>query len=285
MSHIDNNLLISITNGASGLSPILEKVGRFITENPDFVMRHTISELADSIDTSEGSITRFCRAFGFKGFSDFRTALAMEQGAARSEDSASNESEEVAPVLASIRDSNAIVDSQELKAAADWLNSLNSIAIYAVGTAVPVALFLQMNLINMGKAASFIDRSYPAAMPLLADSQKTGIIVVHSEQASADMMQALSLAKQQGVKILSLTRGTFAPLARLSDWNLQAAVALQGEGESGFAEIAGAMMVADRILSALEEQDERYAEYRKAHQKRIFSIESVANKLSEYFMS
>jgi DNA-binding MurR/RpiR family transcriptional regulator len=283
MSQIDNNLLISIRNGASGLSPILEKVGRFITENPDFVMRHTISELADSIDTSEGSITRFCRAFGFKGFSDFRTALAMEQGAARSEDH--GESEEIAPVLASIRDSNAIVDSQELKAAADWLNTLNSIAIYAVGTAVPVALFLQMNLINMGKAASFIDRSYPAAMPLLADSQKTGIIVVHSEQASADMMQALSLAKQQGVKILSLTRGTFAPLARLSDWNLQAAVALQGEGESGFAEIAGAMMVADRILSALEEQDERYAEYRKAHQKRIFSIESVANKLSEYFMS
>lgn len=285
MSQIDNNLLISIRNGASGLSPILEKVGRFITENPDFVMRHTISELADSIDTSEGSITRFCRAFGFKGFSDFRTALAMEQGAARSEYHGTNESEEIAPVLASIRDSNAIVDSQELKAAADWLNTLNSIAIYAVGTAVPVALFLQMNLINMGKAASFIDRSYPAAMPLLADSQKTGIIVVHSEQASADMMQALSMAKQQGVKILSLTRGTFAPLARLSDWNLQAAVALQGEGESGFAEIAGAMMVADRILSALEEQDERYAEYRKAHQKRIFSIESVANKLSEYFMS
>ncbi|WKW02405.1 MurR/RpiR family transcriptional regulator [Klebsiella oxytoca] len=285
MSQIDNNLLISIRNGASGLSPILEKVGRFITENPDFVMRHTISELADSIDTSEGSITRFCRAFGFKGFSDFRTALAMEQGAARSEDNGINENEEIAPVLASIRDSNAIVDNQELKAAADWLNALNSIAIYAVGTAVPVALFLQMNLINMGKAASFVDRSYPAAMPLLADNQKTGIIVVHTEQASADMMLSLSLAKQQGVKILSLTRGTFAPLARLSDWNLQAAVALQGEGESGFAEIAGAMMVADRILSALEEQDERYAEYRKAHQKRIFSIESVANKLSEYFMS
>ncbi|TXU92614.1 MurR/RpiR family transcriptional regulator [Klebsiella oxytoca] len=285
MSQIDNNLLISIRNGASGLSPILEKVGRFITENPDFVMRHTISELADSIDTSEGSITRFCRAFGFKGFSDFRTALAMEQGAARSEDNGINENEEIAPVLASIRDSNAIVDNQELKAAADWLNALNSIAIYAVGTAVPVAFFLQMNLINMGKAASVVDRSYPAAMPLLADNQKTGIIVVHTEQASADMMQSLSLAKQQGVKILSLTRGTFAPLARLSDWNLQAAVALQGEGESGFAEIAGAMMVADRILSALEEQDERYAEYRKAHQKRIFSIESVANKLSEYFMS
>ncbi|MDU6093209.1 MAG: transcriptional regulator, partial [Staphylococcus lugdunensis] len=69
MSQINTNLLINIRNEAAGLSPILEKVGRFVTENPDFVMRHTITELADSIETSEGSITRFCRAFGFKGFS------------------------------------------------------------------------------------------------------------------------------------------------------------------------------------------------------------------------
>ena len=70
MSQINTNLLINIRNEAAGLSPILEKVGRFVTENPDFVMRHTITELADSIETSEGSITRFCRAFGFKGFSE-----------------------------------------------------------------------------------------------------------------------------------------------------------------------------------------------------------------------
>jgi DNA-binding MurR/RpiR family transcriptional regulator len=101
-------------------------------------------------------------------------------------------------VLASIRDSNTIIDAQELQSAAVWLNALNNIAIYAVGTAVPVALFLQMNLINMGKVASFVDRSYPAAIPISTDRQKTGIIVVHTEQASADMMQALTLAKQQG---------------------------------------------------------------------------------------
>lgn len=282
MSQIDNNLLINIRNEASGLSPILEKVGRFITENPDFVMRHTITQLADSIDTSEGSITRFCRAFGFKGFSDFRTALALEQGAARSDEQGDGET---SAVLASIRDSNAIIDRNELQAVASWLNQLGNIAIYAVGTAVPVALFLQMHLVQMGKIASFIDRSYPTAISPLADNQKTGIIVIHTEQTSTDMMQALSLAKEQGIKILTLTRGSFAQLNRLSDWNLQAAVALQGDGESGFAEIAGAMMVADRILSALEEQDERYVQCRKAHQKRIFSIESVTNKLSEYFMS
>ena len=142
-----------------------------------------------------------------------------------------------------------------------------------------------MNLLKMGKAASFVDRFYLTPASMMVEPQSLGIIVVHTEQTSADMMQALALAKQQGARILSLTRGSSAPLNRLSDWNLQAAVALKGEGEYGFAEIAGAMMVADRLLKALEEQDERYAACRKAHQKSIFSIESVTNKLSEYFMS
>lgn len=282
MSQINPNLLITIRNEVSGLSPILEKVGRFVTENPDFVMHHTITELADSIEASEGSITRFCRAFGFKGFSDFRTALALEQGAARPEEQGN---EEISAVMASIRDSQAIINTQELQAAAAWLHQVSNVAIYAVGTAVPVALFLQMNLLKMGKVASFVDRFYLTPPSTMTDLQSLGIIVIHTEQASADMMQTLALAKQQGARILSLTRGTFAPLSRLSDWNLQAAVALKGEGEHGFAEVAGMMMVTDRLLNALEEQDERYAECRKVHQRSIFSIESVANKLSEYFMS
>ncbi|MDF3007593.1 MAG: putative binding protein [Enterobacter kobei] len=282
MSQINTNLLINIRNEASGLSPILEKVSRFVSENPDFVMRHTITELADSIETSEGSITRFCRAFGFKGFSDFRTALALEQGAARPEVQGN---EDIAAVVTSIRDSHSIINTQELQAAAVWLNQISNVTLYAVGTAVPVALFLQMNLLKMGKAASFVDRFYLTPASMMVEPQSLGIIVVHTEQTSADMMQALALAKQQGARILSLTRGSSAPLNRLSDWNLQAAVALKGEGEYGFAEIAGAMMVADRLLKALEEQDERYAACRKAHQKSIFSIESVTNKLSEYFMS
>ncbi|PWC13025.1 MurR/RpiR family transcriptional regulator [Brenneria corticis] len=282
MNQFDDNLLINIRNEASALSPILEKVGRFIADNPDYAMRHTISELAASIDTSEGSITRFCRAFGFKGFADFRTALALEQGASRAD---REDESEINTVIASIRDSNSIVNSKELAAAAGWLHQLDAIAIYAVGSAVPVALFLQMNLMRIGKASSFIDRLYPATASFFPQTQKTGIITVHTAEVSADMLQVLTLAKQQGARILSITRGSFTPFNKLSDWNLQAAVALNGEGEHGFAEIAGAMMVADRLLQALEEQDPRYGQCRKSHQRSIFSIDSVANKLSEYFMS
>lgn len=101
-------------------------------------------------------------------------------------------------MLASIRDSNTIIDAQELQSAAVWLNALNNIAIYAVGTAVPVALFLQMNLINMGKVASFVDRSYPAAIPIATDRQKDGNYRRAYRTGLGGYDPALTLAKQQG---------------------------------------------------------------------------------------
>lgn len=281
MSQIDNNLLINIRNRMCELSPALEKVGRFVAENPEYIMYHTISELADKLETSEGSITRFCRVLGFRGFVELRTALTLGQGAIRQD----NDDEETAAVIASVRDSNAILEGQQLADAASWLHDLHAVSLYATGTAVPVALFMQINLMYMGKAAYFIDRYCPPVGSLWAGNQKHGIIAVHTTEASTDMLQMLAHAKSQGVKILSITRGTFSPFSKLSDWNLQAAVSLTGQGEYGFSQIAGSMMVADRLLQALEQQDASYSNCRKAHKRSIFSIGSVVNKLSEYFMT
>lgn len=279
--HKENfNVMINIRNMMSEMSPILERVGRFVTENPEFVMRHTISELADSIDTSEGSITRFCRAAGFKGFSDFRTALALEQGANLPTQVMEPE---LKPIIDSICDSNKILDSAELSTVATKLHEASHVAIYAVGAAVPVGILLQMNLMRMGKPASLIERLY---QPVTPSYDAEGIIIaIHISDTSADMLQMLAQAKQRGYKIISLSRGSFHPFTQLSDWNLQAAVSCASDGESGFAEIAGTMLVVDRMLNALEQKDERYSQHREANQKSIFSIDSIANKLSEYFMS
>ncbi|MGB3252785.1 MULTISPECIES: MurR/RpiR family transcriptional regulator [Buttiauxella] len=270
------NLLINIRNMISGMSPVLGQVGRFVTENPEYVMRHTITELADSIETSEGSITRFCRAAGFKGFADFRTALALEQGANQP---AQMVEPELKPIIDSICDSNKILNSGELNTVATKLHEASHVAIYAVGTAVPVAMLLQMNLMRMGKSASLVERLY---QPITPDGI---VIAIHITEVSADMLQMLAHAKQRGYKIISLSRGSFHPFTQLADWNLQAAVSCVSGGEGGFAEIAGTMMVVDRLLNALEKKDERYSEHREANQKSIFSIDSITNKLSEYFMS
>ncbi len=282
MSDINSNLLIEIRNNLSTLSPILEKVGKFVAKDPDFVMRHTITEVAGAIETSEGSITRFCRAFGFKGFSELRTTLALGQGAKQLENPGEDE---YRALYDSIRDTNKIIDCDELSAAAEALHAAVNIDIYAIGLGAPLALFLQLNLIRMGKPANFVERLYQSVMAGSQRGPNDLIIAIHASEVSADMLHELAIARQNGVRLLSITKGTFHPFVKLSDWNLQAAVSCSSVGERGFAEIAGTLMVIDRLTSELEKLDDGYRRHRLENQKTSFSMETITSKLVDYFMS
>lgn len=52
------------------------KVADFILENPERAMHMVINEIADAAGVSVPSVTRLARKLGYKGFLDFRVALA-----------------------------------------------------------------------------------------------------------------------------------------------------------------------------------------------------------------
>ena len=52
------------------------KVADFILDNPDRAMRMVINEIAEAAGVSVPSVTRLARRLGYKGFLDFRVALA-----------------------------------------------------------------------------------------------------------------------------------------------------------------------------------------------------------------
>ena len=54
------------------------KVADFILDNPDRAMRMVINEIAEAAGVSVPSVTRLARRLGYKGFLDFRVALAGE---------------------------------------------------------------------------------------------------------------------------------------------------------------------------------------------------------------
>ena len=63
----------------------LQRVAELVLTDPASAARSTIVELAERSGTSPATITRFCRALGFEGYSDLRLGIASETGrAARS---------------------------------------------------------------------------------------------------------------------------------------------------------------------------------------------------------
>lgn len=55
-----------------------KKLCEYLLENPQSVIHSTITELSEKSGVSDTTIVRFSRKFGFKGFHDFKLALAQE---------------------------------------------------------------------------------------------------------------------------------------------------------------------------------------------------------------
>src|SRR5687767_9870232 len=58
----------------------VRRVGEHVLSDPAAASRATIVELAERSGTSPATVTRFCRALGFEGYSDLRLGIAAETG-------------------------------------------------------------------------------------------------------------------------------------------------------------------------------------------------------------
>lgn len=72
--------LDSVRTARTGLTGSLRQIADFVLTEPAAAARLTITELADRTGTSQGTVTRFCRACGLKGFAELRVAMAEEVG-------------------------------------------------------------------------------------------------------------------------------------------------------------------------------------------------------------
>ncbi|MFC0624071.1 MurR/RpiR family transcriptional regulator [Kribbella deserti] len=72
--------LDSVRAASASLPESLRRIADFVLSEPSVAARLTITELAERTGTSQGTVTRFCRACGLKGFAELRIAMAEEVG-------------------------------------------------------------------------------------------------------------------------------------------------------------------------------------------------------------
>ena len=72
-------ILQSIQGNLADMPPIQRRIGQYILDNPQDVIRMSISHLAMQTGAkSEASVVKFYRQFGFSGYHDFKVTLATE---------------------------------------------------------------------------------------------------------------------------------------------------------------------------------------------------------------
>lgn len=205
------------------------KIAEYILENPYEVVNCKVNDLADRTNSSGAAVIRLCKSLGLNGFQDLKVRIAGDLGKTAEQGYRDITSDETAEMIVqktlnnsiqSLRDSSEVINYEELKKAVDVLLKAKNIHFFGIGASSIIAVDAQQKLLRINKrATAFVDTHLVATLIANADPDDAVFTISFSGE-TIEAIEVTKLAKEQGVKTISLTKYGPSSVASLADINL-----------------------------------------------------------------
>lgn len=212
------------------LAPAEQRVAELVLADAGGVARSTISELARRADTSETTVSRFCRALGFSGYSQLRLTLATEVGRLGAEPTRDlggdiGPGDDLADVVAKISyaDARAVEDTASqldvavLERAVDALVDARRIDIYGVGASAFVGADFQQKLHRIGRTAFAWSDSHLALTSAAVLKPGDVALGISHTGTTEETVSVLTEARRRGASTVAITNFPGSPIVRMAD--------------------------------------------------------------------
>jgi DNA-binding MurR/RpiR family transcriptional regulator len=211
------------------------KLGIFILENFNYVYNLTITELSRQSGVSETTIIRLCRDLGYKGYTNFRLAMASTDSTLRSQmvlgsdiPSNLNKDDSSATIARKVIQSNIDVlmelndslDEKAIEEAAAAIANCRMLQVYGVGSSAGVSVDSSQRFMRAGVVTSPIFDSHiqiSAALQLNSSDVALGISYSGSTRETID---ALDAAKSVGATTICMTTFPNSPITQKANIQL-----------------------------------------------------------------
>ncbi|EEX94619.1 hypothetical protein VIOR3934_20626 [Vibrio orientalis CIP 102891 = ATCC 33934] len=258
------NLLVRLRSNIEPLSKKLRLVADYVLENAHDVQFQTITDLARNTQTSEATVVRLCRDMGYKGYSDFRMALAVDLSQTASQNQTPMEGDicdiSAQSAVDSLQDTAKLIDRKSLMRICELVHSARFIGCVGVGASSIVGRYLAYRLVRIGKKAIMYEDTHLAAMSAGRSDSGDMWFSVSSSGSTKEVIHAATQAHRRGVPVVSLTNISHSPLSAISDELL---VAARPEGPltgGAFASKVGALLLVDALINTLLDSYPEYTE-------------------------
>lgn len=205
-----------------------KKIADCIMERKEDVVEMTVAELAAASQTSDATVSRFCRRCGFKGFQNLKLALAKEvMEESHKAVQVSNDIDRqkkrqsiqniLANKVAELEETAAMINEAELEQVLCLLEQAQTVQVAAVGNTIPVAMDCAFKLNQLGiRAVAGTIWEEEAAHAFNLTSRD--VLLLISNSGMSKRLQTLAQgAKENGVRLIIITNNPDSPLALLCD--------------------------------------------------------------------
>ena len=199
-----------------------KKIADHVLSQYDKVVNYSLTELAQNCEVGESTVLRFCKKLGYKGYPEFRVAFAQNVAYFDIEVSRENEETDFAKVIKNnivsrLTDCYSNVDFDELNKAIDLiLSSKRVISIGAGGSGISAMTFRE-KFTRIGMLTDAIIDSHMQGI-ISSILGKDDLMIAFSISGNTkDIITALKIAKERGVKTVLITSYTKSTASKYAD--------------------------------------------------------------------
>lgn len=226
---LDRELLQKIWQVAKE-SSAYEKLARYIEKNYLHVVFMTAEETASSVGVSQGTVSRFCMAMGYRGFNEFIRTLQHVvsrelTGPARLELTSDEASQTGADLLnkeaANIVSLASVLCDAEYEKFVDMMVNARHLVLLSARMSATLLPYMEYLLDKMrGGVITATPGSRDWNRLYLLNPEETGVFVIAFPRYSAEVIEKLREIRSLGFPVYAMTDSRFSPVVELADHTL-----------------------------------------------------------------
>lgn len=209
----------------NSLSKKQKKIARYVFDHREDVINHSIGTVAKRIGTSPASLTRFCQALSFKGFSELKVYMEKNFVSSSIIEAPIMLEDNTTIIIQKLQTSaqNTITDTLRTLSAevlcevVDTILAAKTINLYGQSGGNISAMYAQQLFLRVGVLSqAFSDN---VDMHIAASTLKRGDVAIgfgYSGEGRS-VVNALSTAKESGAKVIAITANPKSTMAKLAN--------------------------------------------------------------------
>lgn len=224
-----DNVLSRIRARYQTLGPSARAIADFVLEQPDAIIRMSVTELADATGASEGSVVNFCQLLGATGFQQLKLSLAQDlvqpvqfihEDLGREDDVETVCRKMFHSGVQALRDTLSVLDAKSMTQAVKIMRAAGRIEVYGIGSSAPIAEDANYRLLRIGLEAKAVTDSHVQAISASRTGPGVAVLTISHSGATHETVAATRLAKEAGAKTIVITNFARSPIQAYADVKL-----------------------------------------------------------------
>lgn len=208
------------------LKGVEKKIAEYIMQNPERIIKLSITELSDECQSGEATIFRVCKKLGYKGYQELKIKIAsevIEPIKDIHEEISENDSTFIImekvfkSTIYSLEKTMKLNKSSEIEKSISYLLNAETIAFFGMGGSASLAFDGYHKFLRTGKKCEYHSDTHLQVMTAALLKKNDCIIAISNTGSNKELVDNISAARENGVNIISITSNAKSPLSEVSD--------------------------------------------------------------------